>query len=82
MESDKYRGVRLLEHLIKLFEKVLKEKLRKLIKVDCRWFGFSPGRSTTYAIYAVKELQEKFSENKKLLCDMWCHELLMEKENI
>ncbi len=35
LECGKYRGVRLLEHGMKLFEKVLEERLRKLIKVDC-----------------------------------------------
>ncbi len=34
LECGKYRGVQLLEHGMKLFEKVLEERLRKLIKVD------------------------------------------------
>ena len=51
---------------MKLFEKVLEERLRKLIKVDCRQFGFNPGRSTTDAIFVMRQLQEKFSEKKKL----------------
>ncbi len=65
LECGKYRGVRLLEHGMKFFKKVLEERLRKLIKLDCRQFGFNPGRSTTDAIFVRRQLQ-KFSEKKKL----------------
>ena len=67
LECGKYRGIRLLEHGMKLFERVLENRLRKLIKVDCRQFGFSPGRSTTDAIFIVRQMQEKYSERKKKL---------------
>ncbi len=64
LECGKYRGVRLLEHRI-LFEKVLEERLRKLMKVDCQQFVFNPGRLTTDAIFVMRQLQEKFSEEMK-----------------
>ena len=51
---------------MKLFEKVLEERLRKLIKVDGQQFGFCPGRSTTDTIF-MRQLQEKFNEIKKKL---------------
>ena len=41
LECGKNRGIRLLEHGMKLFEKLLEERLRKLIKVDGRQFGFA-----------------------------------------
>ena len=56
-----------MEHGIKLFEKVLKERLRKLIKVDDRQFGFCPGRSTIDAIFIMRQIQEKFTEKKRKL---------------
>ncbi len=59
-------GVQLLEHGMKLFQKVLEERLRKLIEVDCRQFGFNPGRSTTDAVFVMRILQ-KFREKKKKL---------------
>ena len=52
---------------MKLIEKVLEERLRKLIKVDSRQLGFCPGRSTTNAIFIMRQLQERFSEKKKKL---------------
>ena len=51
-----------MEHGMKLFEKVLEERLRKLIKVSGRKFSFCPGRSTTDAIFIMRQLQKKFSE--------------------
>ena len=69
IECGKYRGIRLLEHAMKLFEKVLEERLRKLIKVDGLQFGFHPGRSTTDEIFIMRQLQEKLSEKKKLYHD-------------
>ncbi len=67
LECGKYRGIRLLEHGMKLFEKVLEKRFKKLIKVDDWEFGFSPGRSTTYAIFIMRQMQEKFSGKKKKL---------------
>ena len=52
---------------MKLFEKILEERLRKLIKVDGWQFGFCPGRLTTDAIFILRQLQEKLSEKKKKL---------------
>ena len=59
--------LRLLQHGMKFFEKVLEEKLKILIKVDGRQFGFCQERSTTDAIFIMRNVQEKFSEKKKKL---------------
>ena len=40
---------------MKLFEKLLGDRLRKLIKVDGRQFGFCPKRSTSNAIFERKK---------------------------
>ena len=61
LECLKYRGIRLLVHGMKLFEKVLEERLRKLINVDGQQFGSCPGRSKTDAIFIMRYFQEKFS---------------------
>ena len=44
---------------MKLFEKVLEEKIRKLVKVDNRQFEFCSGRSTIDAIFIMRQMQEK-----------------------
>ena len=66
-KGDEYRGITLLAHRMTLFEKVLEEMLRKLIKVDDRQFGFRSGRSTIDAIFIMLQIQEKFNEKKKKL---------------
>ncbi len=52
---------------VKQFKNMLAERLRKLIKLDCRQFSFNPGRSTADASFVMRQLQEKFSEKKQKL---------------
>ena len=67
MECGKYRGVRLLEHGMKAYEIVLERRLRELVEIgDCQ-FGFCPGRSTTGAIFCMRQIQEKYNQKKKKL---------------
>lgn len=67
LECGQYRGIRLLEHGMKLAEKILESRLRNIVQVDDRQFGFMPGKSTIDAIYIVRQLQEKYSAKKKKL---------------
>ena len=67
MECGKHRGVRLLEHGMKLYERVLEKRLRSLINIGEYQFGFCPGRSTTGAIYIMRQIQEKYRQKKKKL---------------
>ena len=52
---------------MKLFEKVLERRLRDIIQLDCRQFGFRAGKSTTDAVFIIRQLQEKYSQKKKRL---------------
>jgi hypothetical protein len=46
MQCGKYLGFRLLEHGMKIWERVLNERLKKICSIgDCQ-FGFMAGRST------------------------------------
>ena len=65
LSCGKHRGVRLLEHGMKLWEKILEERLRKLVKIDGCQFGFQVGKSTTDAIFIMRQVQEKHMEKKK-----------------
>ena len=44
-----YRGVKLLEHAMKIVERVLERRIRELVNIDSMQFGFMPGRRTTDA---------------------------------
>ena len=55
-----YRGLKLLEHPMKLFERVIEQLIRESISIDDMQFGFMPGRGTTDAIFIVRQVQEKY----------------------
>ena len=61
--------MKLLEHRIKIVERALEKKIRKLVVVDDMQFGFMPGRETIDAIFIVRRMQEKYrKKDKKLFC--------------
>ncbi len=62
----KYRGVRLLEHGIKLWEKILERGLRDIVKIEDIKFSFQQDRSITDAIFVMRQLQERYKEKEKM----------------
>ena len=46
-----YRGIKLTCHTMKLWERVIEQRLRHKITISDNQFGFMPGRSTMEAIY-------------------------------
>ena len=55
------------EHAMKVLERMIEGRVRKIVKIDNVQFGFMAGRSTTDAIFIVRQLQEKFlARNKEL----------------
>ena len=67
LSCEKYRGLRLLEHGMKVWERVLIKRLEAHTKVHPQQFGFAQGKSTTDAIHIARQLQEKFMQKKKKL---------------
>ena len=52
---------------MKVLERVIETRVRKIVKIDSIQFGFMAGRSTTDAIFIVRQLQEKYlAKNKEL----------------
>nr|GEW55862.1 hypothetical protein [Tanacetum cinerariifolium] len=62
-----YRGIKLLSHTMKLWERVIERRLRRETKVSENQFGFMPGRSTTEAIHLLRSLMEKYRERQRNL---------------
>ena len=67
LSCEKYRGLRLLEHSMKEWERVLIKRLEIYVQVHPQQFGFAQGKSTTDAIYITRQLQEKFLQKKQKL---------------
>jgi len=59
MECGSYRAIKLLEHGMKIMERVLERRLRKKIVIDNMQFGFMPGKGTVDAIFVVRQMQER-----------------------
>ena len=66
MDCGAYRGVKLLEHAMKIVERVLEKKIKELVKVDDIQFGFMPGKGTTDAFFILR-MQEEFRGKEKKL---------------
>ena len=67
LSCHSYRGLRLLEHGMKIFEKVLEKRLRSLVSIGEQQFAYSRGKSCTDAIFIIRRLQERYMEKKKKL---------------
>ena len=58
-ECGNYRGIKLMSHTMKLWERVIEARLRKVVQIAEQQFGFMPGRSTIDAIFSLRMLLEK-----------------------
>src|SRR5206468_7315013 len=58
LDCGSYRGIKLLDHAMKVFERIIEKRLRAKVNLDDMQFGFRPGRGTTDAIFIVRQLQE------------------------
>ena len=65
MNCGAYRGVKLLEHAMKIVEKVLEKRMRRMVKVDEMQFGFMPGKGTIDAVFILRRLQEEHLDKEK-----------------
>ena len=62
-----YRGIKLLEHAMKVYERIIEQRIRDEVQIDPMQFGFMPGKGTTDGIFLLRQLQEKvLSKNSKL----------------
>jgi hypothetical protein len=52
MECGNYRGIELICHSMKLYERIIENRLRKIVKISEEQFGFMKGKSTTAMPYS------------------------------
>ena len=60
-----YRGIKLMSHTMKLWERVIEHRLRRLTSVTQNQFGFMLERSTMEVIFLIRRLMERYREQKK-----------------
>ena len=64
-ECGNYRGIKLMSHTMKLWERIIEARIRKEVTIAEQQFGFMPGRSITNAIFCLRMLLEKWTEGQK-----------------
>ena len=67
MSCGSYRGVKLLEHAMKIVERVLERRIQTLANFNKMQFGFVPRRGTVDAIFIVMRMQVQYQKKDKKL---------------
>ena len=62
-----YRGVEMISHTMKIREIIIDRRLGEETRVGEEQFGFMPGRGTTDAIFAARQVIEKHRKMQKEL---------------
>ena len=60
MECGSYRGIKLLEHAMKVLERIFENRIWHQIVIDDMQFGFMKSKGTTDAIFMARQMQENF----------------------
>ena len=60
-----YRGVKLLQHGIKIVERGLKKRIRALVVMINMQIGFMPGRGMADPLFIVRRIQEEYREKRE-----------------
>ena len=66
-DCGNYRGIKMISHTMKIWERVIDRRLREETTIGEEQFGFMPGRGTTAAIFAARQVIEKHREMQKEL---------------
>jgi len=59
MECGSYRGIKLLEHAMKVVERIFERRIWQQIEIDDMQFGYMKVKETTNTILIVRAMQEK-----------------------
>ena len=76
-ECNNYRGIKLMCHGMKLFERLVGDRLRQVIEISSTQYGFQQGKSTTEPIFALRMVPEKHLEKRQ---DLQCHMIFVDLE--
>ena len=62
-----YIAIKLMDQPMKVLERVLEKKIRCQVSIDNMQYGFMPVKGTTDSFFIIRQVQEKYQENKKKL---------------
>ena len=55
LNPNSYRGIKLVEHAFKLYEKILNGRLRNVVDIDKIQYKFIPGKETVDIVFCPEE---------------------------
>ena len=70
--SNNFRGIKLLSHT--LWERVVESRLRKMVNISERQYGFQPRKSTIRALSCLRMLPRKTEFGKELHNGVWAYD--------
>ena len=62
-----YRGIKLMSHTMKIWERIIEARLRDRLEISKQQYGFMPGKRTADAMFALRMLMEKYREGQRQL---------------
>ena len=62
-----HRGINLMSHTMKVWERIIEARLRDRVEVSEQPYGFMPGKGTTDAMFAFRMLMEEYREGQREL---------------
>ncbi|EYB83113.1 hypothetical protein Y032_0342g3027 [Ancylostoma ceylanicum] len=65
MDCTNYRGIKLIAHTMKIYERFVDMRLRGVVEIAPDQFGFIPERSAIDAIFIARQVMEKYREKNK-----------------
>ena len=57
-----YRGIKLMSHTMKVWERIIEARLRDRVEISKQQYGFMPRKEITDAMFALRMLMEKYRE--------------------
>jgi len=67
MESASYRQFKLLEHAIKVVERIFEYRIWQHIEIHDMQFGFMKGKGSSDTIFIVRQMQDNFRVKGKAI---------------
>ena len=64
---ENYRGIKLMSHTLKIFERILDGRLRQEVFIGRQQLGFMKGVGAVDGIFSLRQVVEKFREKQKTL---------------
>ena len=79
MNCGNYRGIKLMCHSMKLYERVHENRLRNIVSIREEQFGFLQGKSTTDAILALRHVSDSCNKDTEKDSKTYCVFIDLEK---